>query len=232
MPSTRKKESNLLICSASPRDIPEVMRERAKLTQDRFYMKYFKPREAYTRIRDFFLDNTQYTHLVIAPDDLVVYPSHVKQLEEDLKSFDYPVISGICNVDQRTKKNYAAIARNLPKRRYIDEGIRDPYDWYTFDEIKNLGNPFLQVEFSGTPLMAIRRDIVKLIPFEDDGDYNEDGGEGQAQDLHFNHNCKKHNIPVIVDTRINMLHMRHAGEILVGKVPPMIIYVCSKSNLY
>ena len=222
-----------MIGSCSARDIPIVLEERAKLIQDRFYVKYYDSWIAYPRLRSFFLDHTEYTHLILAPDDLIVKRSHMKQLCNDILESDYPVISGMCNVDTKNLKDFVAVSKNLPLTRYLEN--QRHYDWYSRKEILDLAakmGPIVQVPFAGTPLMAIRRDIIEKIDFEPDGNHNENPGNGHSQDLMFCNNCHKNNIPIMVDTRIDMMHLRYGGELMLGKLDPMLIYVCNSSRRF
>jgi hypothetical protein len=230
MPSSRKKEFNFLIGSCSARDIPEVLKERAKLPWDRFYCKYFDSWVAYPRMREFFLEHTEYTHLILAPDDLVVKIEHVKQIIEDVKQFNYPVISGMCNVDTTKLKDFVAIAKNLPDREYLNNPRF--YDWYHINDIKKLKDPIIQVAFAGTPLMCISREILEEIEFRPDGDWNQNPGEGHSQDLCFCHALTERKIPIMVDTRVNMLHLRYGAPLMNGKLLPMLIYVTNKSKRF
>jgi len=218
-----------LICNMRARDIKPVLDKRNELKFDQLSCNYINSMgtepEVYRRIRDIFLNDERfqkYTHLVIAPDDLIVENHHIEALINDLEAFDYPVLSGICNVDMSLNRyKYAICIRNLPNRNWDDgshtnkEQLRF-YDWATEEDIKE-GN-IIRVLFSGFPLMFIRRDIVEKIPFETDFEWNKDSDPNCAAsiDVTFNTRCYELGIPVMADCDVNMTHLRYGGKIKVG----------------
>lgn len=226
---------NPLFCSPSPRDIAEVTRAHQKIPFDRLYAKYFVEREAYWHLRNFFLKHDEYTHLVIIPDDLIVEPHHVAQLYKDLEECDYAVLSGICNIDLAHPHLYS-ITENLPHPvrplKKIDCPTETPqrrwygwrwYSWFTDktiqDEQKRQNSIIIRVQHSGFALQAIRRDVVEQIEFMTDA--LENGikeSETSSVDVMFSNSCGAAGIPIFVDPRIKMLHLREAGpvEIILG----------------
>ena len=71
---------NPLLCCPSPRDIREVYEALRETGYDRLYAKYYPEKTAYNLLRDYFLDHTEYTHLVICPDDLIIKKEHIDSL--------------------------------------------------------------------------------------------------------------------------------------------------------
>lgn len=204
---------NLLLFRGSPRsNIENVEMWNEKLPCDKLIVRYTLEHPAYKIARDFFMAHGEYTHLVIATDDIVVKPKHVEQLIKDLQEKDYPVLSGMMNVDQ-ADVNTVNLTRTLPTK----ERRGRHYKHITRKELEG-SEDFFQVAFSGFPLMAIRRDIVEKFPFDADRIYQGlDGSRGASLDLVFCWNCQENAIPVWVDKRIDMKHLRSSGKNLVGK---------------
>lgn len=221
---------NPLLCSPSPRNIPEVIRAHQKLPFDRLYAKYFVEREAYWHLRNFFLQHPEYTHLVLIPDDLVVEPHHVAQLYKDLQEYDYAVLSGICNIDMAHPDLYS-ITENLPHPVRPLKKVDCPKDmphrrwfawrWYSWftdktiqEEQKRQDRTIIRVQHSGFALQAIRRDIVERIEFMTDAVENGiKESETSSVDVMFSNSCGAAGIAIFADPRIKMRHLREAGPV-------------------
>ena len=206
-----------LLCRGSPRsNIPDVEHFNKLLPCDRLMARYIPEYEAYKIMRNYFLTHTEYTHMLIATDDIVVTPEHINQLEKDLKTHDYPVLSGMMNVNQGDKINV-----NLSMRIAAKERQFRTYYWIHRDELPK--SDIFQVEFSGFPLMAIRRDVVEK--FEFDADKVLMGGRaenGASLDLVFCWRCKENGIPIFADQRIDMRHLRKSGKFQIGTRPKKV----------
>lgn len=213
-------QPKLLLCYPSPRDIPSVLAESDILgkSYDRLFAKYMPQKEAYAALQSYFLQYTEYTHLVICPDDLLVKSENVARLETHLKAWDYQVLSGVCNIDMKDLDTLA-VARNVPALR-TQEGQRH----YDFFKNRKWYQGIHHVGFSGFCLMAIRRDVVEKIALEGDGKYN-DGAIDQAFDVVFANRCEELDIPIFADFSNFMIHYRHGGEIMVGKKPPELRFI-------
>lgn len=234
-----------LICLTRARDIPQVLDERKKLKYDQLWCNYITSNgtypEVYLRMRNLFLYDErfkQYTHLVIAPDDLIVTNDHIETLVKDLEEFDYPVLSGVCNVDTGAQRDKAAICiRNLPNNRWDDgthvnhEDVRF-YDWASFEELDKCPK-ITKVLFSGFPLFFIRRDIVEQIEFETDYEWNPDCNlkYSASVDTTFCNRCFEKNIPIHVDTTVRMHHLRFGAMIKVGYKHKSIDWIQYRSPL-
>lgn len=210
---------NLLLGRGTPRDyIPDVIKYNAMLHVDRIIPKFYPEYFAYKIMRNYFLQNKQYTHLVLATDDIVVKPNHLSLLQKDLERCDYPVLSGLMNVDLDDEV-FVNLSMSLPmKNRKLRQ-----YSMMTRDDVF-LREDIFQVAFSGFPLMAIRRDVVEKIPFDADKVFEGlPPHRGASLDFVFCWRCQDMNIPVHVDKRIDMLHLRTAGGLDVGKKPKQVI---------
>jgi len=153
------------------------------------------------------LEHEEYTHLVLATDDIVVHPKHIDQLIEDLENNDYPVLSGIMNVEQIDQK-YVNISMSLP----IKDRKHRQYKWITRPELEPMDDIF-QVAFAGFALTAIRRDVVSKIMFDADRVFEgKEPHRGASLDTVFCWYCKERNIPIMVDQLILMKHLRSSGR--------------------
>lgn len=198
----------ILLGIPSPRNIPQVLRCWYEMDADFIMPRHYREWSAYQIIRDFFLQEKQYTHLVLAADDLVFTQKNLNILKNDIRIHDYPIISGVCTVDGDWNRPINIIPDYLPSLNPKERS-------FPFIEYSELKENITRVKFAGFPLMAIRRDIVEKIDFDSEtkltgGDPNSIGNI----DLIFCHNCEKLNIPIYVDKRIYMLHMRGNGNLI------------------
>jgi hypothetical protein len=218
------QKSNLepLIVSPSPRDIPSVIEALGKVNFiDKLLVKYYRPEyRAYELIQDFFLKNEQYTHLIIWPDDLLVSVANVTQLLLDLNQHDYPVIGGICQIDNDWyyDKMIVSLRPLYPKRddrfRYFEKFE----DYYKYDQEINQftellpyykDKPILRTFWQGFPFMAIKRSVLQDIEFRNDYQFNNIPKDaGCCLDDVFCWDCLQNEISMWTDLRIRMNHLK------------------------
>lgn len=214
----------LLIGIPSPREIPEFLDAISKIPHDKFWIKYTPySQDPYGKIRAFFLEHSEYTHLAICPDDLIVTPEGVARLWKDAEKF--PVIMGMCNVNipdyyLPAEKCYVALTKNLP------DGHRKgrKYYFYTLAEVRALKQDIIEVPWCGTPFAIFSRDIIKKIAFNGDARWN--SGVCMAYDLGIAYDLKDLGIPIRVDTRSYFFHNRlnNKENLLIGVEEPFWIY--------
>ena len=109
-----------LLGRGSPRsNIPKVEYNNQFLPCDRLIARYIPEWHAYQIMRNYFLQHKEYTHLVLATDDIVVLKKDIEQLQKNLGD-DYPVIAGIMNVDQ-DDENQDVPNQFIQKRRLHDD---------------------------------------------------------------------------------------------------------------
>jgi len=219
--------NKILHAIPSPRDnIQGVLDYQPDLPFDRFIPKFMPEVDAYHLVRDFFLENKQYTHLAIGTDDIVVKPEHMLALAADLEGKDYPVLTGVMNVYQEDHD-----LLNITPNGSIPSPIwaKRIYNWINKKEMyrytANGTNPIIQVGFSGFPVMIIRRDVVERIPFESDAKYNPVPFPlGGSLDVQFCYSCHRMKIPIFCDTRVEMDHLRLSGQNRVGTARPHAVH--------
>jgi len=220
--------SKLLLFRGSPRsNIPDVEIENPKLEKyaDVLCVRYAFEFDAYKWARDYFLSHPEYDYFVIATDDIVVKPEHLKQLKEDIEKRHDAVIGGMMNVDQHEYMDDWGNLNICYELGLKDRKLRE-YIWIKRNQLPV--EDIFQVNFNGFALLAIRRDIVKLFPFHSDGIFRGTGVSfGASLDFVFCWNCYEYewmdkdgkmnmSIPIFVDQRIDMQHLRTSGEIQAG----------------
>lgn len=208
----------LLLFRGSPRsnieEVESYNRENEKEC-DVLYVRYAFEFVAYQFARNYFLDHKEYDYLLIATDDIVVKPEHIRQIKKDLEIHKFPVISGMMNVDQQEYQDQWGnlnicyeLAMQNRKLRY--------YSWIKRNELPI--EDIFEVKFAGFGLTAIRRDMVELLPFHTDSVFKGTGIEsGASLDLVFCWYCYEKGIPVYVDQRIDMKHLRISGTHQAGE---------------
>ena len=200
-----------LLCCPSPRDIKVVYEELKRTDYDRLYAKYYPEKTAYELMRKYFIDHQEYTHLVICPDDLIIKKEHIDELIKLLEAHDFPILSGVCNVDNGANKDFLNITYNLPHPiRTVPEknkiGWRH-YHWIHKDtKFPKRVMPFL---FSGFAAMFFRRDVMERYKFTDDALQNGTPSiMTGAIDVMMANVCALERIPQMVDTECRMEHLK------------------------
>jgi hypothetical protein len=89
-----------LILITQGRDLPLFLEsvENELADYDKLWMKYFSSEDAYIKGRKEFLENKEYTHLIILSDDLIVTKKDIETLTKDIVEVGYSIISGWCNM--------------------------------------------------------------------------------------------------------------------------------------
>jgi len=209
--SKKELKVKLLLGRGSPRaNIINVECWNDKMPCDMILPTFTTEWLAYQQMRNYFLEHEEYTHLVLATDDIVVLPEHVDMLQDVLERNDYPVLSGMMNVEQ-SDTEIVNLTILLPSK---DRKIRA----YQSLKRSELPDDIFRVGFSGFPLMAIRRDIIERYDFPADRIFEGlSPDRGASLDLVFCHWCNDNDIPIRVDKRIDMKHLRRSGRLRLKK---------------
>jgi len=207
---------------------PNILEELEKIPCDKLIMEYYPYPHPHNLARDFFLAHSEYTHLIIQPQDLLVYVEDYIHLLTDIKRFDPPVISGVCNVDRKGTDYfyYWNICKKCPDRNYL----KRRYDYFPKCK-QSLG--IVEVGFSGFPFTWIRRDIIERHTIN--GDWIFEGSihrnNGIAPDCLFCNNCKDIGVKIMADTDVRMLHYANHLPNLVGKEPCKQTFIPYQENI-
>lgn len=187
-----------LLFSPSPRNIPAVLELWKTLKYDHLVEKYRQPSTAYQNAKKYFL-NSDYTHLVVCPDDLEVTNEAIEQLMEDVKKYDYPIIAGMCNIDESQPNTY-----NI-QRVGCDYSINHPRvnkgAWYETDNLPN--ENIFEVGFAGFACEMISREVMEKVSF-----FGSSNNGESNMDWQFTRECNKLGIKIMIDKRVNLYHRR------------------------
>jgi len=186
----------LLFCP-SPRNIPEVIQSWKAIPYDKFIVKNKLEHIAYKEGRDFFLENEKYTHLIICPDDLVLYYNSFYTMLFTVMDYDYSNLSGIANIDESQPDVYCC------KPLDVDPTQKTKGSFYTKETIPQ--ENIFEVGFTGFVCQFIERELMEDLTFT--GGCS--GGQG-CMDLQFTNECKNLGVPQLVDKRATFYHMRMA----------------------
>lgn len=236
------KDLRCLVVHWKAKNIPEVISGLKSVNCDILTTEYYPYPYNYRITRKFFLDHEEYTHLICDPNDLVVKKENYEKLIDGLENNDFPVLSGLCNVDLGKYRNFWNVCLTKPKLDYEERF----YKWFPESQRKLLlkkGIKFQKFGWAGFPFMAIQRDIVKQIPFyhipkgHEDHDKNNLGmmelKGGWAGDLAFCTSCEFFNIPIMVDITNTIHHLRFCGEMRIGKDNPKVYFEpANKSEIF
>jgi hypothetical protein len=205
-----------------------------KIECDKLFVKYHPEEEAYNVARTWFLLNTDYTHLAILPDDLLVTQKDFQYLNHDAETHN--VVSGWCRntirltpwwTGEPEKEDDADTnisLRSLPP----DPPAQGTYEGYHFESVKSIleladmfyhmptVKPIIPVLYAGFPFTFISRMVVEEVPFR---------RQECCVDSCFSLDLNKKKIKQYVDLRVRTVHMnRHPSEIQVGNKNKEIIF--------
>ena len=200
---------------------------------DKLIIKYHPHHEAHRVARKWFLDNPQYTHMLIYAEDVIATPCHIALLIHDYIEYGYPVISGYSNWEWMndwvniTDRDMRKISVIMPQQ-------------YRFHRLKDLLKsmidgkveyPLKKVFFVGLPLTLIRRDVVEKVPFRPnrwvtDRTLGKFMRRGIMFDLQFAIDCANNNIPIYVDLRCLVLHFGDTRRLInIANKKPYVRFV-------
>jgi len=190
-----------LLFMPSPRNIIEVQKHWHTLPADKFIVKYEKQLVAYHIAKEFFQAHKEYTHIGICPDDLVITKNDFDMLVEDVKVHDFPVVSGICGLDEKHPNIWS-----IQKKIRLDREVPDAYSWINDEYLPD--ERFYQVGHSGFCFEIVEREVFEKVSWI--GSTNH--GQGSF-DWQFSKDCHTLGIPIIVDTEIKLKHLRNEQSV-------------------
>ena len=212
-------------------DLDEVKDGLNSIPCDKVQASYFPYPFPHRIIEKFFRDNTEYTHLIMIPNDLVYNNSNFERTKEIILKHDYPVLCGLCNVDLKEHKDQWNVCQKLPELPYTQRRYR----WLANSTRKayiNLGLRLIPVKFAGYPATCIRRDVldkIRLNIFPEDKKVNElpiwESKGGFSNDLMTCHNLNDVNISIMCDLENTMLHFRYTGKSQIGIKPEKVKFI-------
>lgn len=209
-----------LIFYMNAADYPDIIQELNTIPCDKLIISYLPYPWPHTIARDYFLEG-DWTHLIVQPQDLLVKKENYDMLIEKLEKFDYPVLSGVCNVDREGHNLYKwAICKLCPTR---DKDTRI-YNWVPACKEK-IG--IMKVGFTGLVFCAIKRSIIERTLIDGEPIFKGciHNRWGPAPDLNFCLNCSRLEIPIHADTDNRMFHYANHKPNLVNKRPATKVFL-------
>jgi hypothetical protein len=214
MPNSNK--INPLIAIPSPRNIKVINDCHDNLSDyDKLWMKdNFDELQAYQVLRNYFLENPEYTHLVIAPDDLLIPVSTFEKLIADLNKKDYPVLSGVCNFNCERFSTYDMdLAVDYNHKNGMEHLLQNEVPHYRHYLKSGQLKGIKRVAFAGFSLAFIRRDVVERIPF---------GTKARGIDSDYSYKLLMEKIDQYVDFDARSLHLK--GIENCENIAPLMIF--------
>lgn len=203
-------------------DLEAVKDGLNEINADKLQVSYFPYPFPHRIIEKCFKDNLEYTHLIMIPNDMVYDDKAFQKTKEIVEKFNYPVLTGLVNVDLAENKDKCNVCFKLPELPYVNRRYR----WLVESQRLHLlskNQRLINVMFAGYPAICIRRDVldkVRLNIFPEDKKVDElpiwESRGGFANDLIFCHNLNDANIPIICDLENKMLHFRYEGKSQIG----------------
>ena len=217
------EKMNPLLVIFNPRNIPEFYKAIEKIHRvSKLWIRYFPQNEAYNKARAFFL-KSDYTHLMILPDDLLVTQADVDAILNHDESYDS--ISGWCNNngrdDTNIDTNISAFLPPDPPRTATYDGYR----WFKISQFESMvskeenSGAIIPVLHQGFALSRLSRNLIEKVPFRTDA--------GCCVDSCLSLDLMKFKVGITqyVDIRIRMKHLKiPRSELLVGKEKASIFF--------
>jgi hypothetical protein len=189
------------------RELPQFREAVKDLKIDKLWIKWYgqitKP-DAYSVAREEFLKRTEYTHLLLLTDDVIIQQKDIDQLIQDYEDTGCDVISGWFNNDLTTHADDTNFSYTLPP----DPPSNGSYEGYHFEKIKKVeqwqsvipGAWRLEVLHQGTALSLISRKIIEEVPFRN--------SQGCCIDSCLSLDLAEKGIKQYVDLRVRTLHLK------------------------
>jgi hypothetical protein len=216
----------ILVTFSNVYDCEPAIEAVKKLPCDVLFLDYFPYPENYLEIEKFLKNEIGYTHLLYVAPDLVIPLEVFKSMVEYMEIND-PLVYGCClNVDNKENIDSLAACLKLPeieynKRRY--RWIKENHRLIMLQSINvipvkfNGGFHFIKREIKDKILYTTLPFITKELPiWETRGGY--------ACDLALSHWLDFLDIPILLDLRYKIQHLRFHGDLLVGKKEPKITF--------
>ena len=195
---------------------------------DKLIIKNHMHHEAHEIGMKYFFDHSEYDYYIISTDDALATPYHIRLLLEDADKYKFPVVSGWCSIDPEL--NGLASFTVKPIAPEILKTKRMRMRHYKFLAVKDIlmgkyGYPFIKAWFNANAFNLVKRETLKKVPYHPFTLQHDrlcippttrKQGRGVMFDLQFAIDCAKAKIPIMVDTRIFILHARTTASSQVG----------------
>jgi hypothetical protein len=189
---------------------PEVRKAVDALRIDKIIFEYFPFPKTFELVGEFVKSHHKnYTHIIIAPSDIIITPENLSTLLEDIKKYPDNPVCGVANVGTVKNKDDLSVCREIP------ESVNHPHLWVNKDEI--FTEKYLKVGFAGFPLQAIPMKLAKKFDWSVNYDTEYPRDEGIPIDYRFSKWCLNHDIPIIANMHNRIHHHKPYGVNPTGK---------------
>lgn len=207
---------------------PDIIEELNKIPCDKFITRYYAYPHPHNLAKKFFLEHEEYTHLIVHPQDLLVKKENFDKLIKEVEKNDYPVLSGVCNIEAGNNHNAHkwGICKECPSRDFSKR-------FYNFIPITDEKMGIMRVGFQGMVFCCIKRNIIErtLINGEPVFEGRVHCHGNAPPDLNFCLNCKELGIPIHADLDNRMYHYANHLPNLVNKLPASTIFLKNGEKL-
>jgi len=218
-----------LVCFANPYDCPQAIESFNNLPCDKLRLDYVKYPKNFIEAQKFFLTHKEYTHFIYLNPDIEISIIQFKELIKMVEAYDYDVYGPVCNMDKGKYIDKLGCCIKLPSIEFQTRNYR----WVQEEARQyflNEGIKTLKVKFNGLCFCIIKRQILEnykfsTLPYTTDEKPLWETRGGYACDLAFCHYCDFENIPILVDLRIKLNHLRYPGELLAGKKTAKMTFI-------
>ena len=227
------KQFKPLIIFANAYDCYPAIEGVNLLPADKLMINYYPYPENYYQAEKFLKDKPDYTHILYVSPDVVLDRYTYDCMVKNLIQFDYDVYGCCLNVDTDVYQDFLACTIKLPALEYINRRYRWVKEHHRQIMLKG-GITQMNVKFNAG-FHFIKREIKDKIPYTtlpyptDERPIWESLG-GYACDLALSHWLDFMNIPIILDLRYKVKHLRYAGPLMVGKKEPEIKFIKYEEN--
>ena len=216
----------ILVAFANVYDCEPAIQAVKKLPCDKLFIEYFTYPDNYFQVEKFLKDKPEYTHILYVAPDLVIDLDIFNAMVENLIINDYDVYGCCLNVDMDKDKDSLAACIKLPELNYSNRRYRWIKEHHRLIMLQSIN--VIPVRFNAG-FHFIKRNIKDKIPYTtlpyptDERPIWETRG-GYACDLALSHWLNFFDIPIMLDLRYKITHLRYAGPVLVGKKEPKITF--------
>ena len=185
--------------------LPEVRKAVDELRIDKIIFEYFPYPKTFELVGEFVKSHHKdYTHIIMAPPDIVITPENLNTLLNDIKEYPNNPICGVANVSLKKRHdNDLCVCRNLPK------SIAHPHLWVHKNEI--FTEKYLKVGFAGFPLQSIPMKLAKKFDWSLNYDTDTPRPEGIPIDYRFSKWCLDNHISIMANMHNIIYHHKPFG---------------------
>ena len=100
--------------------IPRATNSVEALNIDKLIFEYLPYPEPHKQMDKFLEENTEYTHIIVITNDVVVMPSNLQKLLNKVKENPNLIQSAVMNVDRNENSDKLNVCFEMPKGEYLE----------------------------------------------------------------------------------------------------------------